>query len=311
MASRRLLEKDTAGIVFNIQRYSVHDGPGVRTTIFFKGCPLRCLWCDNPEGQKAAPEMVFWKERCIHCETCVGICPYNAIKSASRKSKMIVKDRCIVCGRCLDTCYSRALEQIGKYVSVDEVLEEINRDRIFFDASGGGITASGGEPTAQPEFVTELLKRCKERQIHTAIETCGYAEWSILEKVLKYTDLVLYDIKEMDPAKHKEFVGVRNDLILENAKKISSKLIPMVVRIPIIPGYNDREHNIEATGRFISELRGVREVNLLPYHRFGEAKYKRLGLKYRLEELKQPREERLKSIKGAMESTGLEVKIGG
>ena len=311
MASRRPLKKAAVGIVFNIQRFSIHDGPGVRTTIFFKGCPLRCLWCDNPEGQKAAPEMVFWKERCILCETCVGICPHNAIKTARRKSKIIVKSRCTVCGRCLDTCYSRALEQTGRYVSIDEVLEEVNRDRIFFEASGGGITASGGEPTAQPEFVVELLRRCKERQIHTAIETCGYAEWSILEKVLKYTDLVLYDIKEMDPVKHKEFVGVHNDLILENARKISSDLIPMVVRIPIIPGYNDSERNIEATGRFISELRRVSEVNLLPYHRFGEAKYKRLGLKYELKELKPPREENIKSIREAMESYGLEVKIGG
>jgi len=311
MASRRPVEKAAAGIIFNIQRFSVHDGPGIRTTIFFKGCPLHCLWCDNPEGQKAAPEMVFWKERCIHCETCVGVCPYNAIKTAGRRSKMILKGRCAVCGRCLDTCYSRALEQIGKYVTVDEVLEEIERDRIFFEASGGGVTASGGEPTAQPEFLTELLKRCKERLIHTAIETCGYAEWSILEKVLKYTDLVLYDIKDMDSVKHQKYAGVHNELILENAKKISSKLVPMVVRIPVVPRYNDREDNIEAMGRFISELPGVREVDLLPYHQFGEAKYKRLGLKYRLKGLKPPREEHLRSIKEKIESIGFEVKIGG
>lgn len=311
MASRRPVEKAAAGIIFNIQRFSVHDGPGIRTTIFFKGCPLHCLWCDNPEGQKAAPEMVFWKERCIHCETCVGICPYNAIKTTDRRSKMIVKDRCTVCGRCLDTCYSKALEQIGKYMTVDEVLEEIERDRIFFEASGGGVTASGGEPTAQPEFLTELLKRCKERQIHTAIETCGYAEWSVLERVLKYTDLVLYDIKDMDSVKHKKYAGMHNELILENAKKISSKLVPMVVRIPVIPGYNDREDNIEATSRFISKLPGVREVDLLPYHQFGEAKYKRLSLKYRLKGLKPPREEHLRSIKEKIESIGIEVKIGG
>ena len=311
MASRRPVEKAATGIIFNTQRFSVHDGPGIRTTIFFKGCPLRCLWCDNPEGQKATPEMVFWKESCIHCETCVRICPYNAIKTFGRSSKMIVKDRCIVCGRCLDTCYSKALEQIGRYVVVDEVLEEVERDRIFFEASGGGVTASGGEPTAQPEFVAELFRRCKEGHIHTAVETCGYAEWSILEKVLKYTDLALYDIKDMDPVRHKEFVGVHNDLILGNAKKISSKLIPMVVRIPIIPGYNDCEDNIESLGHFISELHGVREVDLLPYHRLGEAKYNRLGLKYRLKGLKPPREDHLQSIKGKMESIGLEVKIGG
>jgi len=311
MASRRPVKKAAAGIIFNIQRFSVHDGPGIRTTIFLKGCPLHCLWCDNPEGQKAGPEIVFWKDRCIRCETCIRICPNNAIKTAGRKSKMILKDRCTLCGRCLDTCYSRALEQIGKYVTVDEVLEEIDRDRIFFEASGGGVTASGGEPIAQPEFVTELFKGCKEKRIHTAMETCGYAEWSILEKVLKYTDLVLYDIKDMDPVKHKKFVGVQNKLILENAKKVSSKLIPMVVRIPVILRYNDREDNIKATGRFISELCGVKKVNLLPYHRFGEAKYKRLGLKYRLKGLEPPREERLQSIKEKMESIGIEVKIGG
>ena len=311
MASRRPVKKAAAGIIFNIQRFSVHDGPGIRTTIFFKGCPLNCLWCDNPEGKKATPEMVFWEERCIRCETCIGICPYNAIETVGRRPKMIVKDRCTLCGRCLDTCYSRALEQIGRYVTVDEVLEEIERDRIFFEAGGGGVTASGGEPTVQPEFLSELFRRCKERQIHTVLETCGYTEWGILEKVLKYTDLVLYDIKDMDPVKHKKFVGVENDLILENAKKISSKLVPMVVRIPIIPRYNDREDNIEATSRFISELRGVREVNLLPYHRFGEAKYKRLRLKYTLKGLKPPREEHLQSIKEKIGSIGIEVKIGG
>jgi len=311
MASRRPVEKAAAGIIFNVQRFSVHDGPGIRTTIFFKGCPLNCLWCDNPEGQKATPEMIFWNERCIHCETCIRICPYNAIKTAGRRPKMIVKDRCTVCGRCLDTCYSRALEQIGKHVTVDEALEEIERDRIFFEAGGGGVTASGGEPTVQPEFLSELFRRCKKRQIHTALETCGYTEWGILEKVLKYTDLVLYDIKDMDPVKHKKFAGVQNDLILKNAKRISSKLVPMVVRIPIIPGYNDREDNIEATSRFISELRGVREVNLLPYHRFGEAKYKRLHLKYTLKGLKPPREEHLQSIKEKIGSIGIEVKIGG
>jgi len=311
MASRRPVKKPAVGIIFNVQRFSVHDGPGIRTTIFFKGCPLNCLWCDNPEGQKAAPEIVFWEERCIHCETCIGVCPYNAIKTIGRRPKMIVKDRCTVCGRCLDTCYSRALEQIGRYVTVDEVLEEIERDRIFFEAGGGGVTASGGEPTVQPEFLSELFRRCKERQIHTALETCGYTEWGILEKILRYTDLVLYDIKDMDPVEHKKFVGVQNDLILENAKKISSQLVPMVVRIPIIPRCNDREDNIEATSRFISELRGVREVNLLPYHRFGEAKYKRLRLKYRLKGLKPPREEHLQSIEEKIGSIGIEVKIGG
>ncbi len=311
MVSRRSAKKLATGIVFNVQRFSVHDGPGIRTIIFFKGCPLRCLWCDNPEGQRTAPEMVFWKGRCIHCNTCIAICPRKAIRTGRQKSKVILKNRCTLCGRCLDECYSGALEQIGRWITVDEILEEAERDRIFFDASGGGITLSGGEPTLQGGFVVELLRNCRRRRIHTAIETCGHADWKVLEKILQYTDLVLYDIKDMDPVKHKEFVGVQNDLILGNAKKISSKPFSMIVRIPIIPGYNDRQDSIKKTTQFISDLRGVREVHLIPYHQFGEAKYERLGLKYRLKGVKPPSEEHIRAIKDEFLSAGLEVKVGG
>jgi pyruvate formate lyase activating enzyme len=299
------------GLIFNIQRYSLHDGPGIRTVVFVKGCPLRCIWCDNPEGQRAYPEIVYFKERCIRCKACLKICPENALMIKDDEVKEVIRSKCTICGKCLDVCPSNALQRIGDYMTVNEVLGKVEKDSMFYQHSGGGITISGGEPTTQPEFVAELLKRCKEKHIHTAIETSGYTKWENMEKILGYVDLVLYDLKTMDPKKHKKFTGVSNELILENAMKISILQIPMVIRIPFIPTYNDNEENIRATALFARKLNVVKEIDLLPYHRFGESKYGILGRKYKLRGLQPPPQEQVYTAKKIIESYGFKVNIGG
>lgn len=300
------------GMVFNIQRYCIHDGPGIRTTVFINGCPLRCFWCQNPEGQLIRPQIFLNKERCIGCGRCIVVCPQGAIELYNGKSRTR-RDICIGCGKCAEACLSDARSLVGKWISAEEVFDIIKKDCIFYEKSGGGVTLSGGEPLAQPSFSIAILKLCKDNNIHTAIETCGHAPWKIVEKVLKYVDLILYDFKHMDPRKHKEYTGVSNKLILENAKKICHKLsIPMWARIPVIPGYNDSFSNIEATAKFIAEELGesVKQVNLLPYHKLGETKYERLEREYPYL-IEPPSEEHLLRIKKVFESYGLVTYIGG
>lgn len=314
MASRSSInfhsKKNIIGLVFNIQRYSIHDGPGIRTVVFVKGCPLHCLWCDNPEGQKPHPEIAYFEERCTQCEACLKICPKKAIAVRGNKVKGIVISKCTLCRKCLDVCPSNAFQQIGNYMTVDEVSKEVEKDSMFY-RYGGGVTISGGEPATQPEFVAELLKRCQEKYIHTAIETSGHTKWKIMEKILRYTDLVLYDIKMMGSMKHKKFVGVSNKLILENAMKLSISQVPMVIRIPLIPTYNDDEENIKATAIFARKLNTVEEIDLLPYHHFGESKYRILGKKYKLKNLQLPSQGQVHIVKEIIESYGFKVNICG
>jgi pyruvate formate lyase activating enzyme len=304
--------EDTRGLIFNIQHYSIHDGPGIRTTIFMKGCPLRCVWCANPEGQAARCEIFLNLDRCTGCGTCAQVCPQEAIEVYSGKSHTN-REVCIGCGRCADTCPNGARSLIGKSVSAREVFEEIKKDSIFYERSGGGVTLSGGEPLAQPDFASSILALCKETYIHTALETCGHARWSIFEEVLKSVDLLLYDFKHMDPAKHKEYTGVSNRPTLENARRACQKLsIPMWARIPIIPGHNDSAENMEATARFVAqELRNcVKRVCLLPYHRLGETKFERLERDYSLF-TSPPSQEHLQELQGIFERFGLPTYIGG
>jgi len=259
------------GVIFNIERYSIHDGPGIRTLVFMKGCPLRCLWCANPESQKRLPEVGFAEKNCIKCGRCLELCPVGAI-TESRKGREINREVCTSCGKCAEVCPTGALILWGREMTVKEVMEEVQKDIPFYLTSGGGVTISGGEPMMQSEFVGILLEECHRNGLHTAIETSGYANWESFERVLRHLNLVFYDLKQMDPVKHKEFTGVSNKLILENAKKIDSKGISMIIRIPIIPGYTDSEENIREIAKFTKELKTVREVNLLPYHRLGESK---------------------------------------
>lgn len=262
------------GLVFNIQRYSIHDGPGIRTTVFFKGCPLRCFWCQNPESHTIQPEIFFDKGRCARCGRCVAICPARA-SSLSNETSVIDRSTCTGCGKCVDVCPNEARRLIGKHMTVDDVTREVFRDMRFYENSEGGVTLSGGEPAAQPDFALAILRRCREARIHTALDTCGYASWSVMEKLLEYTDLVLYDIKHMNQTKHREGTGKTNRLILNNARRIH-KQRPMRVRVPLIHGFNDCFHDVKAIAQFVRRELGSVPMDLLPYNRMGEVKYERL-----------------------------------
>ncbi len=288
------------GLIFNIQRYSLHDGPGVRTTVFMKGCPLRCLWCANPESINPYPELAYSKTRCIKCYRCLEICPNGAI-TVEKEGDFIAINRtiCEDCSehRCLEVCYQGALEWIGKNIAADELLRDVRRDGLLYRISKGGVTISGGEPVIQADFTLKFLKMCREKGIHTVLDTCGHAEWKIFKNILPYVDVVLYDIKHMDPLKHKELTGASNKLILENARAISSFAgIHLMLRLPIIPGCNDSEINFRDVAEFMKEI-GAKEITLLPYHRLGREKYNKLDKEYKLDEILPPTDRRLSRIK--------------
>ena len=295
-------------MIFDIQRYSIHDGPGIRTLIFMKGCPLRCLWCSNPESQFQKQEMMLSAVKCISCGKCIEVCPTGA---AGEKNPAKAKKLCRNCGKCVEVCPSTARQMVGKNMAVAEVMEEIERDVRFYRRSSGGITVTGGEPLMQPEYVQALLKECNARDIDTAIETCGYSDEESLKKVIPYVDLVLYDIKHMDKEKHQEITGYGNAKILENARLIVEMHKDIIIRIPVIPGYNDSDENIENTAKFARTLNKVDEINLMPYHNFGESKYNSLGKHYQLEGIKSLERKALSHQKKILESYKLKVKIGG
>ena len=296
------------GLVFSIQRYSTEDGPGIRTTVFMKGCPLRCLWCHNPEGQEFPPQIAFNDSRCIGCKGCVDACPQGAINFTSDGSRTD-RGKCQNCGKCAEVCPTGARELIGKYMTAEEVFSEVERDALFYRNSGGGVTVGGGEPTMQPGFLVGFLRKCHERGIHTALDTSGYVEWKEMEEILKHVDLVLYDIKQIDPAKHAEYTGVSNELILENARRISGKGIPMIIRVPVIPGYTDGEDSIRDIMKFACILDSVAKVDLLPFHRLGEPKYRKLGRNYVFEGTQPPTDAHMQELKRIVESFGLQAKV--
>ena len=302
--------KNKKGLIFNIQRYSVHDGPGIRTTVFMKGCPLRCLWCSNPESQSRDNEVIHRDSLCNSCERCIEVCEPQAITLVDGGVR-INRDSCTVCGKCVEVCYTGALAFAAQYMSIEEVLEEVEKDALFYRNSNGGVTIGGGEPLAQADFVSGLLKACHDKGLHTALDTCGYASTQRLERVLREVDLVLYDLKHMDPLRHRETTGVSNNLILRNAKTIARLEIPMVISILIIPTISDTVDNLRATADFITKLRGVKEIRLLPYHRAGLGKYRNLDRAYCLEGIEAPQEEDLHRAKEIIESYGLECQIGG
>jgi glycyl-radical enzyme activating protein len=298
----------TKGWVFNIQRYSIQDGPGIRTTVFLNGCPLRCLWCSNPESQGAPPSLFYFDSLCVRCYRCVEACPTGATSIAPDGSIKIDRTRCERCGKCAEVCPNEARVMSGKLMTVDEVLEVVKKDALFYKNSGGGITASGGEPTHQPEFLLEFFKGCQNSGFHTCLDTTGYVRWEIFEGILEYTDLVLYDIKHMNPERHKELTGVDNRIILLNAEKIAKKGIPLIIRVPLIPGGNDSPENLETLGKYVAKL-GTHKLDLLPYHQFGVKKYERLGMEYKMGDIKPYQKEQVELIKKTLESYGLEVSI--
>ncbi len=300
------------GTIFDIQTYSLHDGPGIRTTVFLKGCPLSCVWCQNPESQRRQPELLFYSERCTGCGQCVPVCPRQAISVSDGRSHT-KRNLCEGCGKCADTCLNNARILSGRVWSATDVFTEVKKDDAFYRRSGGGITLSGGEPLAQPEFSTAILSLCKRAGLHTAIETTGMAKWETLEQVLEYVDLVLYDLKHMDSRSHQRCTGIGNDLILENIKQIRRNYtIPIIARIPVIPGYNADMQNIEATARFVvNEIGQDTKVNILAYHRLGESKYDRLERDQSGVNITPPTAEQMAAIQKTIEALGLTVTIGG
>ncbi|MFC2059605.1 glycyl-radical enzyme activating protein [Chloroflexota bacterium] len=274
---------DKKGLIFNIQRYSLQDGPGIRTIVFLKGCNLRCIWCSNPESQATTPEVLKGSVLCNKCGLCVEACSVAAISLSSGEVE-IDRRACTNCGECVGVCYFGALKMAGTEMSIEDVLKEVLRDEGFYRSSGGGVTLSGGEPLLQPEFALPFLQRCQEEGLHTTIETCGHVDSTVLTKALDYTDLMLYDLKHMDPVVHKKLTGVSNKLILNNLRSITGK-VPIIIRVPIIPGTNDSEENITAMVSFIASLSGVNLIQLLPYQRLGMGKYDMLDRCYTLSAL--------------------------
>ncbi len=266
------------GFIFNIQRYSIHDGPGIRTTVFLKGCPLRCFWCQNPESQAPNPEIFFDRSKCNSCARCISVCPAGASTMEGDRSS-IDRRNCTGCGRCAETCPTGARRVIGQQLTPEEVMRQVLRDIRYYEHSGGGVTLSGGEPTAQPQFALAILQKCKEAGIHTALDMCGHAPWSRLKELLAYTDFVLLDIKHLEPHRHRKGTGKDNRLILENARRIF-RSTPMRIRVPMIPGFNDSPEVVTAIARFAKMELGPVAVDLLPYNIMGEGKYALLGRNY-------------------------------
>ena len=298
-----------SGVVFDIQRFSVHDGPGIRTTVFLKSCPLRCAWCSYPESQRAEPELAYTAARCIRCGTCVPVCPEGALQLTG-PGIVVDRSRCRVCDACSDVCPTGALRVAGRTLSVEDVLAEVARDAVFYKHSGGGMTLSGGEPLCQPDFSIALLRHAQALGFHTAIETAGWATPDTARRVLGEADLILYDVKHVDPDKHLAGTGKTNRRALQNARVAAGLGTAMIVRVPVIPGFNATPDDIRAIGRFTAEL-GLAEIHLLPYHRYGVPKYASLGLDYRLPDEKPMPDEQMESFRAALETLGLSVRIGG
>lgn len=280
------------GVVFNVQRFTIHDGPGLRTELFLKGCPLRCRWCSNPESWNTFLQPGVYKTKCIgrkKCGMCEEVCPEEDIFTFIRgKISAIDRSKCTNCMKCADACPAEAVKQWGQYMSVDECMDIILKDRGFYERSGGGVTVSGGEPLAQSDFVAELFKACRKEGIQTCCESTFHVLWEEAEKVLPYTDIIISDIKHMNPEIHKKYTGAANGLILENLKKLVRDKRKMILRIPVIPGVNDDMDNMEATADFIlNELNGeIRALQLLSFMRLGEEKYTSLGIPYQMQDVR-------------------------
>ena len=302
------IEYEKEGVVFDIQRYSIHDGPGIRTIVFLKGCPLACQWCCNPESQDPKPSVMFSKASCVKCGKCIQACPNGAI--SPNNPGLIDRSRCTGCGACAEVCLPGALTMKGRSMTVWQVMQELQKDATNYRRSGGGVTLSGGEPLVQSEFALELLKACKEKGWSTAMETTGHAPKEVVERVMPYVDHALVDIKAVDPKVHESRTGVTNRLILENAIRISM-LTSTVVRVPLISGLNADKESIEAIGKFAKLMPGVNAVHLLPYHTYGENKYELLGRQYTMIGTTPVPAETVDALKGLVEGMGLRCVIGG
>ena len=299
---------EVKGTVFNIQRFSVQDGPGIRTTVFVKGCPLQCPWCSNPESINPYPEVAHISAVCKQCGTCKANCEMEAISFAEKGIK-IDRDKCNNCGKCVDVCPHGAIKMFGQEMSVQEVHDEIVKDKLYYHRSDGGVTVSGGEALNQARFVSALFELCQEEGIHTTLDTSGCGRQDDLEMILENTDLVLFDMKLMDPGSHIATVKASNQTILRNAKMIVEKGIPMIIRIPLIPGFVDTDENIEGIAKFVHELDSGLPVNILPYHKMGMGKYDMLDREYTLKGIERQTQARIDAIVDIFQSHGLECEV--
>lgn len=303
------------GVVFNIQRFSIHDGPGIRTTVFLKGCPLKCWWCHNPESRDPKPVISLLAERCIGCEACLESCPHGVAEPLDRNpnGRTDVGD-CTLCGTCTQTCPSGARTMVGQTYSVYDLMTELDKDRVFYDESGGGVTFSGGEPLApkrNADFLVSCLEACRDKGYHLTVDTSGFAPRDTILSVALLTDLFLFDLKHMDDERHREYVGVSNGPILENLEALNKLGSNVWIRVPLIPGVNDDQKNLDATAAFVASLDNPYPVHLLPYHKVGGDKYRRLGTDYPMQELEPPTKGETRDAAERFLSFGLKVKIGG
>jgi pyruvate formate lyase activating enzyme len=297
-------------VVLSIDRMTFLNGPGIRTVILFKGCPLHCLWCSTPESQKADPEIALYPDKCTQCGQCISVCPLEAI---TLKGAMISIDRglCNNCGKCAEFCHSEAIKVLGRSMSVEVLVEHVKKDMVFYKHSNGGVTLSGGEPLLNPDFMSELLQAFKKEGINVGVDTCGHVPWQNIESVLPYVDFFLWDIKHIDPERHRELTGVSNELILRNVRAVSERNIPLYIRFPVIPSYNDSEENIRATCELALDLLSVVEVDLLPLHHLGKARYDSMNRNYPIAHLPLIPDHVLEEMKQLFESYGLKCHIVG
>ena len=298
------------GTVFNIKRYAIHDGPGIRTTVFLKGCPLSCPWCQNPEGTRPEPELIWHESRCIGCRDCEEACPTGAVSFLDGKLR-VDDSLCDMCGRCASACFAGALEVAGRRMTVEEVLTEVVKDRVFYEQSGGGITVSGGEPLMQADFLEAVLSASRQAGIHTALDTSGYTDRKTLLRIAEKVDLFLWDLKTMDDQAHIDYTGVSNRVILENLKALSRAGRQVHIRFTLIPGVNDNETNLKAMGALLVSLEGVDRIDILPYHRGWVNKYEGLRREGEPTLFEPPSAAVLKAAETKLAEFGLNIRIGG
>lgn len=298
------------GLIFDTKQFSIHDGPGIRTTVFLKGCNLRCPWCHNPEGRSSLPELMLDASRCIQCGGCLAVCPVG-IEFKDGKGIPVNRQECLTCGLCTEVCYAEARRMVGERVSAGDVFQIIKRDLPFFKQSGGGVTFSGGEPLLQPEFLKEILLLCRQEGIHTVLDTTGYADWSVLEKVNPLVDLYLYDIKFMEEKRHLHWTGVSNRKILDNVQRLVQAGARIIIRRPVLPGINDSRSQIQRLVDFLVRLGGVERVDLLPYHNLSGQKSIRLTGRMEQHSFEVPSQATLSAHRSMLAAGGLSVSVGG
>jgi pyruvate formate lyase activating enzyme len=299
------------GLISHIQKYSTKDGPGIRDTVFFKGCPLGCMWCSNPELIRPQPDLLYDRGKCAQCGTCISVCPHEALSFDVNNHIVVDRQACQASGACVGACPEGALELIGREMRVEALVDELLKDRVFYETSGGGVTFSGGEPLYQSGFVRQVAERLKAEGVHTALDTCGEVSWCRFEEVLDVIDLVLFDIKAADRDTHRRLTGRDNDLILANVKMLAMQNVPMHIRLVAVPGLNDSDEELHARMDIVKELDSVRQIDLLPYHRYGVGKYERLGLDYPLQGVDEHTDADVERMRRLLETYGIPVTVGG